>query len=556
MANSKKSNTKGRPVFREGRKRATVRIPDPVWEDKKKDIRAHYENATLEETMGYMEKTHGFIATRRQYVHRLGKWGITKYKSNTNSVSPTPQSPTDDFPARHFQHSSPDTRAELHILSEFLLYLGDLRYAFAIKAALYRDLREGGAHMSDLERKRILRMYVTDCIRITQDEATAKAARHMLENGLLYEDWVETDNSWDSVLFRILASRTYDSENGESSIIQIVEIINTTTVEEGDDGQEKLQTLIPREYRFDVLMYQVFGYALERYNEPTAADEQPIDVTRLLRQFKESQPAVKESMAQQLHPLLDWELLLRALNFCVSEISQRSFPDLRPDGKSARSNKIFLTLWSALQNHPSGWTDEETYRQFAISATELLSLAIGMIVEEAPKLPEDPRGLAASPPTEWAREGARVIKDLVSKKDPVLIDKFLDKAYAINVEIMLDDEERETLSVAAAKQLNGFRREAAQALGISDLPDLEEGAVIFQPLVADWDITASTSNGNSAQQGDHLEVNTTARRGARSRSRSQSHSPSATSSSQSPATNGNGNAQASDASEEDRIHLD
>ncbi|KAK0712143.1 hypothetical protein B0T21DRAFT_72016 [Apiosordaria backusii] len=467
------------------------------------------------------------------------------WKERGKSPEPTLVSP--------IQLDSFEKMEAYHDLAECLLCLGDLRYAFAIKAELYRAISKGHGNFTDQERKRRLRMYVTDCIRIAQTEATAKDARQMLEeNGLLYENWAETDNTWESVLFRILASRTYDSENSESSIIQIVEIINKTTVEEDEKGQEKLQTLTPRGYRFDVLMYKIFSYALERYNEPAAVDERPINVEGLLKQFKESQPAVKESMAQQMHPLLEWELLLKALDFCVSEASQISINHLELDNKSTRANRIFCTLWRSLRQHASSWKDEETYAQLAISATELLSIAIGMIVDE---VPEDlPMSL---PLKDWVVKGPRVIEQLMDQKDQVLIDKFLDKAYAMNVEIMLEDHDRKPLDAAATEQLNILRREAAQELGITDLPDLPVGAVVTQPLIADW----IPSGHRSPKECGAQEQKASTGLRPRSRSRSPSHSPSGTGSSQSqsPATNGNTNGQASDASEEneeDRIPLD
>ncbi|KAK4174372.1 hypothetical protein QBC36DRAFT_292500 [Triangularia setosa] len=558
------------------------RIPESHWERYKDIIIAKYKELTLDEVREYMEREHNFKASRRQYVHRLGstKWNIAKYKGNQppgpntpqpGSTSPQPSpvspglssvrnlSPSGKHPVFDFSRHSYEKLAAYHNLSECLLYLGDLGYAFAIKAELYRVVTTILGDFAYQKKQQLLRRYVIDCIRIIQTEATAKAARQMLEkNSLLYEDWAKTDdNTWESVLFRILVSRTYDLENSESSIIQIVEIINKTTVEEDETGQEKLQTLGPRGYRFDLLMYKIFSYALERYNEPTAMDEIPIDVRELLKQFKNTQPAVKD---RKVDPRLEWELVLKILDFCVSELSNSSFVPLRLDNKSTRANRIFCTLWYALQKRAStleNIVNDKAYTQFATSSTEILSIVVGLIVDEAPSL--------TLPLKEWAVAGAHAVKRLekerdLDQEDTGLINRFLDKANSINVEIMLEDHERKLSDVAAIEQLNILRKEAAQEIGITDLPDLELGAALTEPLTANWDLSWNTPQQRPPwSQGLHVN---TAQRRARSRSSSQSHSPSATSSSQSqsPATNGNTNGQASYASasgdNEDRIHLD
>ncbi|KAK0668712.1 hypothetical protein QBC41DRAFT_356378 [Cercophora samala] len=588
---SKKDNFRA-----EGDIKSATRIPDHVWIQHKDSIIKKYKESTLDDTRKYMEREHNFKASRRQYVHRLGKskWNITKYKAGQSSVenepSPgsgfstqTPGSPgfspvslelpsSTTSPVFDFSLCTFEQLAARHILSDGLLYLGDLSNAFAIKAELHKVITANRDRFTDQESiQQLLRRYVIDCICIIQTEANAKTARQMLEkNDHLYEGWADTDdNTWESVLFRILASRTYDSENSESSIIQIVEIINKTTVEEDEAGQEKLQTLTQRKYRFDLLMYKIFSYALERYNEPTAEEEMPIDVGGLLRQFKNTQPAIKE---YSVDPRLEWDPVLKTLKFCVDELSNSSFDPLRLDNKAARANRVFCTLLCALQKH--FLTGEQTtsalenivkdkaHAQFASLSTELLSIVVGLIVDEAPPLDVPGNTL---PLKDWALEGAQKVKRLAEQPDlderkTGLIDRFLDKANSISVEIMLENLKREQPDEATIHELNELRRELARNLGVP-LPDLEPRASVIVPLIASWDLYDRNPPGPGSPWPQRLCVNTAAQRaGGRSRSASQSHSPSATSSSQSPATNGNTNGQASDASasgdNEDRIHLD
>ncbi|KAH8884821.1 hypothetical protein GQ53DRAFT_810621 [Thozetella sp. PMI_491] len=55
------------------------RIPETVWEEFRGEIIKQYTEKPLKRVMEHMEKALGFKATKRQYVHRLGVWGIRKY---------------------------------------------------------------------------------------------------------------------------------------------------------------------------------------------------------------------------------------------------------------------------------------------------------------------------------------------------------------------------------------------------------------------------------------------------------------------------------------------
>ncbi|KAK8101875.1 hypothetical protein PG999_012249 [Apiospora kogelbergensis] len=64
----------------------SARIPQTLWEDRKAQIIGLFENHTLSEVIEKMAED-GFKASRRQYIHRLGQWGITKYKANQGKTS-------------------------------------------------------------------------------------------------------------------------------------------------------------------------------------------------------------------------------------------------------------------------------------------------------------------------------------------------------------------------------------------------------------------------------------------------------------------------------------
>ncbi|KAK4650993.1 hypothetical protein QC762_700775 [Podospora pseudocomata] len=76
-------------LFREERGH-TDRIPESRWEEFKDQIVAKYRTSTIDATKKYMEREFNFKASRRQYVHRLGraKWNISKYKGGQLSAAP------------------------------------------------------------------------------------------------------------------------------------------------------------------------------------------------------------------------------------------------------------------------------------------------------------------------------------------------------------------------------------------------------------------------------------------------------------------------------------
>ncbi|KAE8442754.1 hypothetical protein EG329_002894 [Mollisiaceae sp. DMI_Dod_QoI] len=59
------------------------KIPDAEWQLYKEEIRVLYmeENKTLEEAMATMETTHGFKASKAQYIRKLDKWGLKKHST-------------------------------------------------------------------------------------------------------------------------------------------------------------------------------------------------------------------------------------------------------------------------------------------------------------------------------------------------------------------------------------------------------------------------------------------------------------------------------------------
>ncbi|KAL2197285.1 hypothetical protein P885DRAFT_60663 [Corynascus similis CBS 632.67] len=64
------------------------RISDLEWEKWKPIILEKYQSSTLEEVTDHMEKAYGFIATPRQYGHRLRDvWNVRKYGRAMSSAA-------------------------------------------------------------------------------------------------------------------------------------------------------------------------------------------------------------------------------------------------------------------------------------------------------------------------------------------------------------------------------------------------------------------------------------------------------------------------------------
>ncbi|KAM7215170.1 hypothetical protein V8F06_009488 [Rhypophila decipiens] len=55
------------------------RRSDDEWEQHKAEILESYKTSILEDVMRLMAERHSFVATKRQYIHRMEKWGIKKY---------------------------------------------------------------------------------------------------------------------------------------------------------------------------------------------------------------------------------------------------------------------------------------------------------------------------------------------------------------------------------------------------------------------------------------------------------------------------------------------
>ncbi|KAK0639174.1 hypothetical protein B0T16DRAFT_449952 [Cercophora newfieldiana] len=72
---------------------AAVRIPPERWAKYRAIIGDKYARGNLQELMKEMQEEHDFVATKRQYVHQLDKWGMFKYKSTARAKAPRRSSP-------------------------------------------------------------------------------------------------------------------------------------------------------------------------------------------------------------------------------------------------------------------------------------------------------------------------------------------------------------------------------------------------------------------------------------------------------------------------------
>ncbi|KAK4192423.1 hypothetical protein QBC35DRAFT_222779 [Podospora australis] len=490
-----------------------TRIPNDLWEKLKDEIVKKYkdDDATLEATMKHMEPIwlangRGEPPTRRQYVHRLGPrlWKIKKYGSKEpGTLKKQSQRPKKKgvsgsslLPIRSVKNEEPrepspynprltdqGERTRAHQLAEILLALGDTHYSFLINAAL---------HDSNPSEEAVI-----FCVRNAQTSRQAATALKML-NAHTNEPWVREDKSWANFLFLVMAARCYDWPPYVDSGLYQIEGIVKDTIHQDETERERLIELIPRGTRFDIRLYQFLSFTLERYNEPTDEDDKLLDVGRVLGQFKDQQLSATRVAQNAVDPKLrgdpldEINCLAEVLAWCYNELQKDLYIDVPTGGDDiGEVNQVLCTLWAlwVRSSPPQDRLEENIHKQLGISATELLSIVVSMIMAaggQTDELTLDPKPRALT--------GARMLKGLNRQQ---LFDQFLRKVYSINLELMSPGSDEYLLpdqEINAAKSVNPFRAFVAKELGIDDLPDLPDGFHVPQLLTVDYDPSGSKSN--------------------------------------------------------------
>ncbi|KAK7996648.1 hypothetical protein PG989_004688 [Apiospora arundinis] len=82
-------------------RRQTTRIPRALWEERKAQIIALYDDHKLDEVIGKMAEA-GFKANRRQYIYQLEQWGIAKYDVKRGKTPGSSDALRDKGKRKHF----------------------------------------------------------------------------------------------------------------------------------------------------------------------------------------------------------------------------------------------------------------------------------------------------------------------------------------------------------------------------------------------------------------------------------------------------------------------
>ncbi|KAK4442224.1 hypothetical protein QBC34DRAFT_444342 [Podospora aff. communis PSN243] len=97
----------------DGPKGPAMRIAPEQWAKYRAIIGEKYAKENLQDLMKKMQEEHGFVATKRQYVHQLDKWGMFKYKSSARTRAPQRPAPPPE-PASTSSHSATPEAEEPH----------------------------------------------------------------------------------------------------------------------------------------------------------------------------------------------------------------------------------------------------------------------------------------------------------------------------------------------------------------------------------------------------------------------------------------------------------
>ncbi|KAK3390267.1 hypothetical protein B0H63DRAFT_110140 [Podospora didyma] len=430
------------------------RIAEEVWERWKPIIVENYgtNRMTQMQLKEYMEREHGFIATKRQYVHRLGTiWGIGKYKkknSNNNSNnkrsrkrrnSDNPpdsdqslEQPTfrpgnlrrhQDGPVYNAPMDSEEVRRLYRHAGDLCLAaFGDGHSAFQIYHKLYRDQSTPVHDVAACNR------HVVDCNRAQQTGEHADLVEEMLQANINILYPKGSPPSWRAVLFHLIMAHRYDREPTDGDA--------TSQIERVIDNQllktYNLAVIPQRGFLLDVEAYIYLSYSLARYNEATVDPDERININQILGEFIAQQPALINGTSPSC--------LLMCTNWCIGVLEGN--PKMPAKFPSSNGNllvgtyKVLCTLWCAwvhgafprspqgnhrtptIPPHPATWADQ-TVSQLAISPGELLTNVVCMIMTAGPQ--QQGRNSTIRD----ALEGAKSLQKLAVEDGQIFIHRFL-----------------------------------------------------------------------------------------------------------------------------------
>ncbi|KAK3324631.1 hypothetical protein B0T19DRAFT_444040 [Cercophora scortea] len=389
-----------------------ARIPEEEWERHKPVILRKFRHNTLQQVMDQMAEEHNFVATKRQYVHRVGhKWGEKKYKIDLNDQndkkrrgnsrkSTPPKTPGTTTPGRPssgepgprtkpFARSPGITAApgpgpglgqggmtpngfSASVEPKFGAWPGPISIPSYRPPALTNNA-ESHRHHADMffalgdseSANHIYRAlyqqdggpgYVVACLRTGQTEKQATEARDLLQKHLTsLLDELDDVASANNFLLDLAVARSYDRGTDQTDAIGQFEQLIQAKLD--DTPKVRLKNLRPRDPQMDMVLYQEFSYAMKRFNQFTDVDEGEVelDVGDILKQFLDQQPAFQGRSSQSMaEPLSKVPAVRECLQWCIQELQQDPpIPDtirnLPRGSKRTDAYTILCTLWSVWQ---------------------------------------------------------------------------------------------------------------------------------------------------------------------------------------------------------------
>ncbi|KAL2176790.1 uncharacterized protein P884DRAFT_285426 [Thermothelomyces heterothallicus CBS 202.75] len=495
--------------FRNGTRRSAPRLPDKEWERMKQVIMDKYRILPLEAVVKYMKKEHNFSATRRQYIHRLNRWGVRKYKpthsgpvprsspATSGSDAPPPVDidelcvvrirPSSDYPDLTANAGWPK-RGQRGPPRDSLLWLADM-------LSLLGDFRNVGRIVME-QWKTDPRRYGGDAwLSTTRAKMEPKVARMLARSG--DRQLGPSQDSWERLSWEFRHAYTYCTAGGEETHgeEQLAIALDRVIFQDGRGG-DRLKQLDRRVSGLDTPAYVLLRSALARYNS-VHPDDKKFDLDNIMQQF------VAQHLPTTTRSGPDITCLSSCLRWCISQLEKNDAgvpPQVpRPPGTRRRRSAIrpgaddffttLCTFWHHLSQESGGilpcrrgdgarapaWAlDAED--QLGIQAPYLLGIVVCMIT--AADLQETCGEAARRPVLERALAGAKALDRLLVDRgrsgEDALLEAFLRQACAVGwplTELHDRDLRFRVRDVRVdADSTAPYRRYIAESLRVSDLP--------------------------------------------------------------------------------------
>ncbi|KAM7199911.1 hypothetical protein V8F20_005560 [Naviculisporaceae sp. PSN 640] len=394
------------------------RKPDEVWEELKDTILGYYHENTLEKCMRYMDEQHNFRASKRQYIHRLGKWGVRKYKPKEGGDDGDDHEHSHPAPARRKKPSRPEPRPShtttragpsrqsfpdesasvapsqghhlnpyddpshdididpyllnmnpsdaaswYSLLANTLDAIGDSPSAFQIQAALYDHSHEVSLAMI--------------CARSAQGRKQVDKVRGFIEEAINICGAPEI--SWDRFIFGAQLARGWvqvgERENGLEQFADM--LVNYIDLSHSRFKQQLDLRRSPGNlpYHLDILAYIHLRGAILSFNKDDLnfTDGEPeLDVEYILHQFLLQQPVYNGATLSCLHDCLAW---------CVEHLERNSAllkrgESLPIDLKAIPGDSVYKVVCLLWTTWVQGLRQRQAYHpQWSIQAEEQLSIS-------------------------------------------------------------------------------------------------------------------------------------------------------------------------------------